>query len=706
MTNSGEGRELPERRLQDCTASGTHDTSFLEEQSLLSGTYAAIRSEINEYRRIIRERQEQLKALMGYGYERLPDVCEYRAKLAQYNREAGDLERMLPQLWFGRIDFQHEGDCEAKVYYIGKRGYEVQGVKILDWRAPAAELFYSRGNSYVAPGGAQRGHLRLVRHLEVEHDRLKKLVDYPVEEVAPAGPSKQAATEFFITRLERRGKERFKDVVETIQPEQNEVIRFPADRHLIVQGPAGTGKSIVLLHRAAYLIYASKCRPQDIFILAPNPLLIEQIAGILPDLGVNDVEQMTVEEFAWRIIGHRSDAENLGFSVGPVPVWMVPGNRSLFAEIWAVCKGSTSLPPERLDKIAAVARTAALNELKPVSISAGRMVPVSEIRAFFQREVVREQPYSQQLRLFSEWLVDRVFEELRGKQVLLDEEEQERYTKKAKQIADGYLSQILKPDQLFWLVAVPAYVVAQKELYSLLGSSVIPEGKMPEFTLDDLAALLYLYTKIFGVPRKYRFILVDEAHSLNPLWLRVLKQFLRPTGTITLAGDANQVGLSSWNLSPDTADWDWAMVELGEKAEVKKLSIVYRTTRPIADYLRRLAARIASGAGAEFTNAGRPGEPVRSGYDLDKFLDFLRCHPDIRTAAVIAPTEERAEELKATCARKPLKELPCIPKFFALTEVAGTEFDAVFVADTAAYEASPRALYTAASRAVHYLFLD
>lgn len=686
------------------------------EQEVLRHAYKYIQDKIKENKEIVLEQINLWNELRGYGYERLPDLNEIQNEIDRFNKDTKNLEEMLPQLWFGRIDFHHEGEEKAEVYYIGKKGYEGQGVRIIDWRTPLADLFYSHNNYYVAPGGLQKGKLQLVRQFDIEHDRLKKFNDNFIADQGLQKTVIKAKNDFFLEKLERRGEDHLKDVVVTIQPEQNEIIRHSKDRHLIIQGAAGTGKSIVLLHRAAYLLYDPesnlKYKEKDVLILAPSPLLIDQIAGILPDLGIKNVKQLTLEQFVWHIIGGKNNLEDLGFEIKPVASWKVPKERAIFAAIWAEIKGSGSLE-KRLDELIEIVKATALNALEPVRISSRKNISVSQIKAFFQRENVKKQSYASQLKLFSEWLTEKIFEQIRGRQIL-DESEQEKYNLQASQIANSYLSKVIKPTHLFWQMAVPAYIATQKELYSALGMYVIPDEGLPTFTLDDLAALLYLYIKIQGIPQKFNFIMVDEAHSLSPFWLRLLKQFLRPGGSITLSGDAYQLGLSAWSLKKtykaededektDAEKWKWALEELGEGADVKTLSVVYRTTQPIAEYIGRLVAKMDDSY--KFKSIGRPGEHVRAGLNIEQFIEFLRSHPDIKTAAIIVPTEEHARELKDRLSKMSLKGVSSLPVVLALTEAGGTEFDAVMVANTNAYASDTSALYTAASRALHYLII-
>lgn len=164
-----------------------------------------------------------------------------------------------------------------------------------DWRAPVASLFYSRGGTgYDAPGGAVTGRVHLRRYYRIKESRLLELFDARV------------ADEYLIRQLSRSAGRRMRDIVATIQAEQDAVLRAPPYQVVVLQGVAGSGKTAVALHRVAYLLYAYAGRmdASRVLVLAPNRLLLEYVERLLPgSLGVSGVRQMTVRQWQLEVIG-------------------------------------------------------------------------------------------------------------------------------------------------------------------------------------------------------------------------------------------------------------------------------------------------------------------------------------------------------------------------------------------------------------------
>lgn len=201
-----------------------------------------------------------------------------------------NLARAEHQAYFARLDFTPEGGA-SQTHYLGRWGVLKTPdftAEVVDWRSPVANLYYSGQvgpMDYEAPDGAVRGELTLKRMLTVEDDRLLALFD--------SGVVSQDA--YLQDVLGSVSSDRLREIVTTIQAEQNLVIRHPFRQNLIVQGVAGSGKTTIALHRIAWLLYAFRdtLRPEQMMILAPNPLFLSYISQVLPDLGVERVVQST-----------------------------------------------------------------------------------------------------------------------------------------------------------------------------------------------------------------------------------------------------------------------------------------------------------------------------------------------------------------------------------------------------------------------------
>lgn len=225
-----------------------------------------------------------------------------RHRRAKQHRTGLELAQLTP--YFTRVDFRPQGAEQTETHYIGKNGvidHRTQDPVIVDWRSPVANLYYSGQLgpvSYRAPDGEIRGDLSLKRQLGIEKGRLISIFD---TEVVSRDVYLQAV-------LGQRTTDRLRDIVSTIQREQNDVIRAPKDRPLIAQGAAGAGKTTIALHRIAYLLYTHRdtMQSKNMLILAPSPLFLDYISAVLPELGADDVAQMTFGQLCLSMLGGKA----------------------------------------------------------------------------------------------------------------------------------------------------------------------------------------------------------------------------------------------------------------------------------------------------------------------------------------------------------------------------------------------------------------
>lgn len=205
--------------------------------------------------------------------------------------------------YFARIDFMEKGSGIMEKLYIGKMSLmreEDQEIIIVDWRAPIANLYYEGrlGNaSYLCPEGAIDGELRLKRQFSINGGALQEIFDIDIT----------TNDDFLQSYLGANADSRLKEIVSTIQVEQNKIIRADMWTPLIVQGAAGSGKTTIALHRIAYLIYTYEktFNPENFMIIAPTRFFLNYISEVLPELGVEKVRQTTFEEFAMELIGKK-----------------------------------------------------------------------------------------------------------------------------------------------------------------------------------------------------------------------------------------------------------------------------------------------------------------------------------------------------------------------------------------------------------------
>ena len=210
------------------------------------------------------------------------------------------LRALADSAYFARVDFTEEGDTKAEQIYIGRHALYDEGDRtplVYDWRAPISSIFYRFEKGpvfYEAPMGTVRGNVSLKRQYEIRNGKLEYFFDADV----------QISDEFLRRMLSKNASSRMKTIVETIQKEQDVVIRDADSELLIVQGVAGSGKTSIALHRVAYLMYEglqNRLQASDIVILSPNTLFESYISGVLPELGEHNSMTLEFEQIARRI---------------------------------------------------------------------------------------------------------------------------------------------------------------------------------------------------------------------------------------------------------------------------------------------------------------------------------------------------------------------------------------------------------------------
>lgn len=209
--------------------------------------------------------------------------------------------------YFARVDFKEKDAKQTQEIYIGKTNIfdENYNVAVADWRAPVSTIYYDGEigeTQYECPDGIIEGELLLKRQYRIEESNL---LDYTDINITTNDELLQAC-------LNENSDVRLKNIVSTIQKEQNKIIRANMFKPLIVQGVAGSGKTTVAIHRIAYLIYTyeKNFNPEEFLIIAPNKFFLGYIKNSLPDLGVDYVRQETFEELAVDIIKDKIKVED------------------------------------------------------------------------------------------------------------------------------------------------------------------------------------------------------------------------------------------------------------------------------------------------------------------------------------------------------------------------------------------------------------
>ena len=258
------------------------------------------------------------------------------ARFQGARRELQRLSQAGKKPYFGRIDFRDQQTKNTESYYIGRSviARDPAHPEVIDWRAPIAGVYYD--SSLGETGYSVKGEgkflidLKRKRTYEIENE---KLIDFYDSDVV--------ANDELLTKYLAKNKQAvLGEIIATIQQEQNEVIRKKPQHNLIIQGAAGSGKTTVAMHRISYILYNYELefKPEDFYVIGSNQVLLNYITGVLPELNVYGVCQMTMEQLFVRLLYEDWDAKK--YKVKPVVrlYGAGQGNEAVVSGIGKVCQ--------------------------------------------------------------------------------------------------------------------------------------------------------------------------------------------------------------------------------------------------------------------------------------------------------------------------------------------------------------------------------
>lgn len=566
--------------------------------------------------------------------------------------------------YFARIDFR-ERRKDTESFYIGKIGLgDVQEgeEKVIDWRAPIADLYYSgtQGEAYYkAPSGVIDGDLKLKRKfLYNSNNDIEKYFDEGINEIIlkAAGNSEEGESslidEFLKVNLEESTGKKLKEVVATIQKEQNEIIRADKSFPIIIQGSAGSGKTTVALHRLAYLMYRynESLTNKDILVVAPNKIFLDYISEVLPNLGVDLVPQKTFEELAIESLKLKGKLITKDKKL----IKILEANEEEQEKIKYMknaskLKGSLAFK-EILDRYIKVLEKDD-SSIEDITIKGYKLFDSKEIKRLFLKDLIKypiNKRKDEIKRYFEKKLGDKLFDVLekvdfkyeytiaRTKKIIEDEKERRReiiriyderdkekesIKKDGKKEFNSYFEQwkgidtkniyinLFKDSETFNLVTsgkIPS------KLYEFIKEELIYNNENNIIDCDDLAAMLYLQFKIDGIKESemVKHIVVDEAQDYSPLQIEVIS--MKSLGkSLTIVGDIGQ-GIYSYR---GIKDWNSIMTSIYEnKGIYKALTQSYRSTVEIIEFANKVLRKQ--------DNYPKPALPVLRHGDKPQISEF------------------------------------------------------------------------------------
>ncbi|KPU44749.1 helicase IV [Oxobacter pfennigii] len=685
----------------------------------------------------------------------LQDRVELRVK---------NLEKAEGRPYFARIDFKEEGKKVPEKLYIGKMVLirdEDQELIIVDWRAPIANLYYEArlGEAgYLCPDGNISGDLTLKRQFTIDDGILKEIFDIDIT----------TNDEFLQTYLGANADNRLKDIVSTIQVEQNQIIRADMWKPLIVQGAAGSGKTTIALHRIAYLIYTFEKRfnPENFMIIASNKLFLNYISTVLPELGVERVKQSTFQDFALELIGEKlkikDTSEKLIRFVNNNTTQTEIKENVLLRKV-SELKSSILFKEVLDDYVSIIEEKYIPNE--DFKIASYTVFTYDEINKLFLNEY-RHLPLMKRvqeikkhltngLKRRKESLVERLQYNCdrtvaRLKSTMEDTAERRSLIieaidfkdntikgleKESKKVVKDYIAGISKANPFQYY---KDFINDRELFHKLLKEKIADEDIEPVrkyslvcirsglMEIEDLAPLIYLKYCIYGMDEKIpvRHVVIDEAQDFSVFQFYVLKKII-PESSFTILGDLCQ-GIHSYR---GTMDWKDVMKYAFEDSNCQLLTLEqsYRTTVEITEAANSVINKIGDSNLPLSKPVIRHGEKVsvikkdsraEIANDIrEKIKEFTKA--GFKSVAIITKTMESCEDMLSyfkkdknspyiiTGNEKEYKGgVVIVPSYL----VKGLEFDVCFIADGEGEqykdtELDAKLLYVSMTRPLHKLYI-
>lgn len=694
------------------------EIQFTIEKDKLEEVKAKIKKELHT---AALRRKELADYIQDYRKKEVEEYKDDEDKVAEYfdherfiKEEAfKNIDRKLKELiilenspYFGRVDFIDKEYDEEETIYIGRFGLTPEGEYeplIIDWRAPVSSLFYAGklGDvTYRAPEGVISADIKSKRQYVIKKGTFQGMFDSELD----------VKDEILQMVLSRNASEKLKDIIMTIQAEQDNIIRQPKDKTVVVNGTAGSGKTTIALHRVAYLLYNYRDSLNGkMLILGPNSIFMEYISSVLPSLGETGARQTTFTEFALELL----DIENvLDFKDYMERILQ---NDSQF--IKSIIRKNSKGYIDELDKLVDTLNNSYF-KIKDVNFLGKTIVGTDEVKKMFN-EYFSEMPLFRRSRKIKRIVFSKIkdirdekvreiqreykemIESMSREQLNLEESNLEFVRKN--RIREVIKEVINVKEKLKWIDNPKV-----EQIYSdFLGTD--------DFIWDDLAPMLYLKIKLEGYkfPKEIKHVVIDEAQDYSELQFIVIKELTR-CQSMTIVGDSNQRLMPLQGRLP--------MLELEKIApdldiEKFELNKSYRSTVQIMKYADKFLK------GKNIVPMVRKGtdvveEKIAGEEELvAKIIKTLNIFDDkgYESAAVVCRTLEETQRIGSLLKTKTYINILnreditynggkiIIPSYFA----KGMEFDAVIIVDDASAEQkeNDRLRYVMATRALHELYV-
>jgi len=659
------------------------DSELQSEKEYLKKVLKVLEDELDGYNQKVKSLSNNIQEQMTYAWDktnRLSDTefvyalanIQKRSVYAENaNKKVRAYKKMQQSAYFARIDFD-DGE-EVLPIYIGIASLSSgDDFYVFDWRAPIASMFYNHevgDASYtISTGEKITGKITLKRQYRIKGDEIVEIFDTDM----------QVIDSILKNMLSANASSKMKNIVNTIQKEQNEVIRKNDVDLLIVQGPAGCGKTSIAMHKIAYLLYSQrdKINNSNVMILSPNEIFNNYISEVLPGIGEDNVCEATFLEFAkayikeFEIISKIEDAYEIVYASKETR------NKQKYNELkFKFSETYVKLIDEYISE-----NKCDILAIEPIEIDDETIVSKEEIETFANKLAGKHES----LYLTGKKIIEKIFTlaSERSKRVVtlekLKTEALENLVKVKTRVGAIY-KKLYEDKSEFESFVKRCYekfgIVDKLDKFNLGEIFDLTKQNLDDDKLEfqDVAAFMYLKSRIIGIGanKNIKYVLIDEAQDYSLVQYRILSMLFK-NANIILLGDINQCILPFNKISSyDDIKKVITRNKLAATTDEVELTKTYRSTFEINEYAKKVLKLKNS-----YTQVERHGDAVevikQDEFSPEKIVeDASKLKNSYNTIAIICKNEQE------TLLYNQIINLPEYKNKFVIV----TKNDKVFISD-------------------------
>lgn len=662
---------------------------YITEEKYLLKVTKIIKNDISEMGQELFEQEEKIMEFKKYAWENKLDAGEMKSIMTDNDLEVTlamqraayfkKLFKIQKNPYFGMILFSEEEQEKIKIYIGLTYLKDEKQHLIYDWRSPIASMYYDLevGNAhYNAPKGKIFGKIYQKRQYKIENGKLKYIFDNSIN----------IDDELLQEVLSSESSDKMKNIVNTIQQEQNKIIRNTDDKNLIVQGIAGSGKTSVALHRIAFLLYKyENITANNVLIFSPNNIFTEYISNVLPELGESNTMQTTFNDFLYTYITEYKDVGSL---------------TELIEKYYSNEDLNITLTKYKLSDVIINDIDNYLREYeKNIKFTSG----ITENYEYYDKDYLNNlfhDRYSK-LKLFDrlEEIAEKIANENYGNKrrissILKNLKDACNIKKDYKEIYKG-----------FYKSKYCRIILTENEINSFINTKKI--------SYEDANIFVYIKGMLegFGYNNLIKEIVIDEAQDYTLLQYKILK-IVFGRSNFTILGDINQ------RINPY---YEYKSLKILNTIFTKSISYLellktYRSSEEIINYTNKIL-NLSHVSAIRNSNSKDVLERIENNNLKDLLQnDINSLNKEYKSIAIITKTKNQSikiyELLKEKCnikliidsSSKFTKELVVLPAYLA----KGLEFDSVIVYTDKSdkYKENEKNLfYVSATRAQHQLIV-